>query len=73
MSESSAEICRRNNWTAGTILEAEDEFCTTQIVITAVGERCVLAKAIMRDSEPVEPYELNWTLEFRKWRKVGGQ
>lgn len=49
---SSAEICRQNNWQPGTLLEgqamAEDRRHTVsvRIQITAIGERSILARLV---------------------------
>lgn len=69
--ESDADKCRRNGWTAGTRLVGDEGFGPTVIEITAVGERAILAKKISHNGKP-HPYldEQNWTLACRDWRPV---
>jgi hypothetical protein len=62
----SAELCRRNGWTAGTILEGDEGYGPERIVITAVGEVSVLARRVNARSED----EHQWNLVWRAWVKV---
>lgn len=67
----SAEICRANNWTAGTVLVSEPLDKSTskraqRIVLTAIGNRVVLAY----DLDDPEREEQAWTLRLRQWRKA---
>lgn len=63
MDEESAEICRRNGWAPGTVLEGDEGYGPTRIRITAVGERSILAVA-------ENGRESNWTLAYRDWKEV---
>ena len=62
----SADLCRKNGWTVGTVLQGDEGFGPEQIVITAIGERAVLAKHIGETSFD----ESTWDLSFRDWKKV---
>jgi hypothetical protein len=61
----SADLCRKNGWTVGTVLEADEGNGPERIVITAVGEESVLAKAFC-----LHQHESNWNLTFRDWKEV---
>lgn len=67
--KSDADICRENGWVIGTVIEGTESgegwSYTTRIVITAVGERDILAREVKRGG-----YESNWTLQYRDWKKV---
>ena len=63
---SSAEICRRNGWRAGTRLRGNEGGESTTIIITAVGQWEILAK-----EEEQEDYgEHIWWLDCREWEEV---
>lgn len=69
--ESAADCCRRNGWGPGTLLEGCEGYGTTRIVITAVGERAILARAISHRGEPSRGrHENSWTLSCRDWQPV---
>ena len=68
---SSAELCRRNGWTVGTLLAGSEYGTEAVILITAVGEDHIYARQISRDrSEPVKSREAGWSLMCREWREV---
>ena len=76
---SSADECRTNGWTVGTILEGVEDRYADRIVITAIGEQEILARRIAHCSnvaavpqkwEPRDDDEGLWTLDCREWRKV---
>jgi hypothetical protein len=68
---SSASICRLNGWFRGTHLVGDEGYGPTVIEITAVGERCVLAKAISYAGVPESsPRESSWDLSCRDWEVV---
>lgn len=61
-----AGCCRVNGWTVGTRLEAPDEWNsnkTSQIEITAIGDKMILARYIGQR-------ECAFTLSCRDWREV---
>lgn len=64
---SSADKCRRNGWQVGDILEGDEGYGPDRIRITAIGERCVIARKVF----PHEGYETLWNLDWRDWEKVG--
>ena len=64
---SDAEICRRNGWRKGTVIEGDEGNGPERIKITAVGLDRVLAVG------PGEEDEWDWSLTERNWRKVGGR
>ena len=61
----SAELCRKNGWTVGTILEGDEGRGTDRIEITAIGERSVLSKD-RADALAEHVYDLS----FRDWKEV---
>lgn len=67
---SSAEICRRNGWGAGTLLAGDEGCGVTVIKITAVGDRRILAQGISHAGKRVNWSESGWTLECRDWHVV---
>ena len=64
----SADLCRQNGWTVGTILEGDEGAGPERIKITAIGECSVLAKHVDDDKFG----ESIWNLSFRDWEKVSG-
>ena len=64
----SATLCRLNGWGAGTVLEGDEGYGPTRILITAVGEQGVLARCLTRAHGST--YESSWTLRSRDWREV---
>ena len=64
----SADMCRAAGWTAGDILEREDEFGREWIRITAIGEQNVLVRWQYEDRP--ESAERLVHIDFCKWRKV---
>lgn len=67
---SSADTCRANGWGVGTCLAGEELGVTTVIVVTAVGEEAILARAIFHADAPTDSRETSWTLRYRDWREV---
>ncbi len=67
---SDADICRSRGWKVGTALVGNEGFWTDRILITAIGERHVLARKTHRNGVPVESREGLWTLHFREWHEV---
>ena len=65
----SAEICRAQGWTVGTILEGWDLNNLDVLRITAIGEELVLGKWLYTDVS--ESTERLISLNFRDWHKVG--
>jgi hypothetical protein len=59
-------------WDRGTRIVGDEGYGPTIIEITAVGDRCILAKTISHNGEVPHyaGYEATWSLEFRDWRKV---
>lgn len=77
-----ADLCRLNDWPPGTVLEGREEWPDggwgeSRIVLTAVGERSVLARQVARRShrdpawKAVDARESGWALDCRDWRAVG--
>ncbi len=62
----SADLCRIRGWTVGTVLIGDEGFGPSTIVITAIGERAVLAKHL----NETKLHESLWDLQFRDWKKV---
>lgn len=67
---SDAYICRANCWSVGTILEGDEGFGLTRIIITAIGERCVLARKLSHNEINTESGETLWTVQSRDWKRV---
>ena len=63
----SADLCRKNGWTVGTILEGDEGNGPYRIAITAIGQRSILAKEI---DDATGLTEGLWDLNFRDWVKV---
>ena len=69
--ESDAEECRQRGFKPGDKLAGNEGFGVTVIVLTAIGERSILAKEISHDGRPEShPYEISWTLSCRDWEKI---
>ena len=66
----SVEICEKNGWKAGTVLEGTEYYGergsnTCRIKITALGEKTILAKCLTHNDR-----ESTWTLAHRDWEEV---
>ena len=68
--QSDAYICRANCWSVGTNLEGDEGFGPTRIIITAIGERCVLARKLSHNGTETEWQETLWTVQARVWKRV---
>jgi len=63
--------CRANGWQAGDTLEGDEGDGPTRILITAIGEKRILAREISHAGKPCdEERELMWTLRCRDWKKI---
>ncbi len=65
-----AEICRRNGWRKGTLLEGEEDGELDTIEITAVGEREILTKSVCASGAHTFDGEKMQDFSRRDWRKV---
>jgi len=65
-----AETCRSHGWGPGTRLVGDEGHGPTVIEITAIEERCLLAKLISHNGVPDLCEESLWTLTCRDWRKI---
>lgn len=70
-----AELCRVNGWKVGDVLEGDEGYGPTRIVLTAIGEDLVLARTLAQDGTIVDCREIPWSLKYRDWRKcnMGGR
>lgn len=68
--KSNAEIARSNGWTPGTVLEGDEGFGPTRIVITAIGEDQLLARKLSHNGKDTLSTESLWSLQCRDWKKV---
>lgn len=77
----SAELCRKNGWVPGTVIEGRLVFDRVEtwdrIVITAIGEAGILGKlaATKRGTKGWQERksgETYWNLAYRDWRKSEG-
>ena len=57
-------VCREHGWGVGTRLVGDEGYGPTEIVITAIGNQTLLARAIPNGTESP------WTLSCRDWREV---
>ena len=62
-----ADSCRKNGWTVGTVIQGDEGLGPEQIVITAIGQRSILAK---ETNDTTGVTESEWDLSFRDWEKV---
>lgn len=61
-----ASMARRRGWGVGTVIEGDEGFGPCRIMITAIGERALLARCV----EPNASMEATWTLSCRCWGEV---
>lgn len=72
-----AELCRKNGWKVGTILEGDVGYGPDRIQITAIGLEHILARREFRRMASAAfssvgwMGERQWTLECRDWKRVG--
>lgn len=64
---SEAEICRRMGWSAGTMLVGDEGYGPTVILITAIGDKRILARSVEHNGKPARGYETTWVLDARDW------
>jgi hypothetical protein len=66
--DSDADECRKRGFKVGNYLSADEGFGETVILLTAIGERSILAREISHKGKPV-PYsdDVSWTLSCRDW------
>ena len=70
MMKSDAEICREKGWNVGDVLEGDEGYGPTQILITAIGEKHILAKELSHSGSDRQRCESHWTVQCREWKKV---
>lgn len=63
-----AEVARGRGWGVGTEVEGDEGYGVTRLLITAIGERSVLAREVDGDGAGVT--EGSWTFGCRCWRRV---
>ncbi len=68
--QSDAHICRANCWSVGTILEGDEGYGPTRIIITAIGERHILARKLSHNGVETASSESLWTVQAREWHRV---
>lgn len=64
--ESNADFCRRIGLAVGDFLIGDEGYGPDVIMLTAIGERSILARCVSRGDER----ESLWTLDCRDWREV---
>lgn len=64
------EICRENGWIVGDVLEGDEGYGPTRILITAIGEKQILARKLSHSGAGCQGSESHWTLQCRDWKKV---
>lgn len=64
-----AETCRLNGWDVGTELVGDQGYGPSTIVITAIGERQILARCTHHGDGRIHG-ERTWTLTAREWSEV---
>ncbi len=71
-----AETCRSRGWGVGTRLIGSEAGwnggpdTSNVIVITAIGDRSILARCVEHNGAPHPCREQNWTLALRDWKEV---
>jgi len=69
-----AKKCRGKGWVPGDILEGDEGYGPTQILLTAIGKQSILAIEVSHNGKSVSgAMEDTWSLDYRDWRKVGHQ
>ena len=68
--ESDADACRRLGFKPGTRIVGNEGYGNTIIEITAIGEKCILARQISHDGMIMHGPESTWTLSCRRWVEV---
>jgi len=68
--KSDAEICREKGWQVGDVLEGDEGDGPTRILITAIGERHILAKELSHNAADRQRQESHWTVQARERKKV---
>lgn len=66
--ESNADFCRRIGLVKGDFLIGDEGYGPDVIMLTAIGERSILARYVSRDDDR----ESTWTLDCRNWHEVAG-
>ncbi len=70
---SSANLCRKNGWVAGTRIVGDEGYGPTVIRITAVGDHEILAMIESHNGEIyLDASEKQWTLLLREWKLYEG-
>lgn len=67
---SDADVCRLKGWSVGTVIEGDEGYGPTRIMITAIGERCVLARKLSHNGAETDSNETLWTVQLRDWKRV---
>jgi len=67
-----ADLCRVNGWGVGTVLEGDEGYGACRIVITAVGEKSILAREVVccGHEKHASSREGSWVLSCREWRRI---
>lgn len=68
--KSDSETCRENGWNVGDVLEGDEGFGPTRILITAIGEKHILARKLSHSGTACQGDESHWTLQCRDWKKI---
>jgi hypothetical protein len=70
--ESYAGFCRRIGLETGDFLIGDEGYGPSVIMLTAIGERAILARCVSNVGKPEDGYESLWALDCRDWREVAG-
>lgn len=62
-----AETCRLNGWKVGDRLVGTELGRTVTLLLTAIGERGILARVVDVDGIASDALERSWTLVCREW------
>lgn len=65
-----ALLCELNGWKVGDILIGNEGAGYTIIMITAIGERYILARELVSNGYVSNAEEGHWTLSCRDWKKL---
>jgi hypothetical protein len=67
---SPADVCRARGWSVGTQLVGDEGAGPTVIQITAIGERCILARTLSHNGRRATYRDEGlWSLDCRDWQE----
>lgn len=65
------ETCELNGFVVGDVIEGDEGYGPSRILITAIGQESLLARCLSHPGKPVCGHgESLWTLSYREWKKI---